>query len=186
MAEARDDGDFARFVRRSRPALRRTAFQLSQDWYEADDLVQRTLIALHRHWDTLEGRDRIGAYARRVMRRLFISDRRTMRWSREVLIGAVPETAFTADPYFLVSERMALIDALAGLGPRQRATLVLRFWEDRSVEDTARVMGNESSTVRSQTARALNALRQALDAPAADATGVDGTAATSDPDSNRI
>ncbi|WP_245966359.1 sigma factor [Sphaerisporangium album] len=49
MAEAREDGDFAGFVRRTRPALRRTAFQLSQDWYEADDLVQRTLIALHRH-----------------------------------------------------------------------------------------------------------------------------------------
>ncbi|WP_245966360.1 hypothetical protein [Sphaerisporangium album] len=69
------------------------------------------------------------------MRRLFISDRRTLRWSREILSGAVPETASTADPYFLVSERMALIDALAGLGPRQRATLVLRFREDRSVED---------------------------------------------------
>lgn len=181
MAQAREDGDFARFVKRTRPALRRSAFHLSRDWYEADDLVQRTLIALHRQWDTLEGRDRIGPYARQVMRRLYISDRRKMRWSREVLIGAVPETAVSDDPYFLVSERMALIDALAGLGPRQRATLVLRFWEDRSVEDTARALGNESSTVRSQTARALNALREALDA-----TGAEGSATTSDPDPNRI
>lgn len=163
MAAAREDGDFARFVRRSRPALRRTAYQLSKDWYEADDLVQRTLIALHKRWDTLDGHDRIGAYARRVMRRLFLSDRRTMRWTREVLIGAVPDTPTTSDPYLLVSERLALMDALAGLGPRQRATLLLRFWEDRSVEDTARVLGNESSTVRSQTTRALNALRVALD-----------------------
>ncbi|HEX4812234.1 MAG TPA: SigE family RNA polymerase sigma factor [Nonomuraea sp.] len=168
MAEANEE-DFAYFVQRVRPALRRIAFQLSDDWYEADDLVQRTLMALHRHWDDLERRDRISAYARRIMTRLLISDRRSMRCSREILIGALPEPAAGADPCVLVSERMALMDALATLGPRQRTAIVLRFWEDRSVEDTARVMGNESSTVRSQTVRALNTLRTVLepeDAPA--------------------
>ena len=54
------------------------------------------------------------------------------------------------------------MDALSVLGPRQRATVVLRYWEDRSVEETAQVMGSESSTVRSQTVRALKALRSAL------------------------
>ncbi|MFD0475874.1 sigma-70 family RNA polymerase sigma factor [Nonomuraea thailandensis] len=63
-----------------------------------------------------------------------------------------------------MSQRMVLRDALARLGPRQRATIFLRFWEDRSVEETAQVLGNESSTVRSQTVRALNTLRDALDA----------------------
>ena len=77
MAETRDE-DFALFVRETRPALRRTAFRLSDDWYEADDLVQRTLMALHRHWDRLDRRDRIGAYARTIMLRLLISDRRSL------------------------------------------------------------------------------------------------------------
>ncbi|SDQ30270.1 sigma-70 family RNA polymerase sigma factor [Thermostaphylospora chromogena] len=155
--------EFAHFVRQARPMLRRIAFRLSQDWYEADDLVQRTLMTLHRRWAVLDRRDRIEPYARQIMRRLVISDRRAMRWSREVLTGLPPDSASASDPYTLVGERLALMDALARLGPRQRATLFLRFWEDRSVEDTARVMGNESSTVRSQTVRALNALRSALD-----------------------
>ncbi|MCG5216087.1 SigE family RNA polymerase sigma factor [Streptosporangium sp. KLBMP 9127] len=161
MAETRDE-DFALFVRETRPALRRTAFRLSDDWYEADDLVQRTLMALHRHWDRLDRRDRIGAYARTIMLRLLISDRRSLRWSREVLIELLPEPAPISDPYALVGERLQLMDALSVLGPRQRATVVLRYWEDRSVEETAQVMGSESSTVRSQTVRALKALRSAL------------------------
>ncbi|WP_344920163.1 SigE family RNA polymerase sigma factor [Streptosporangium oxazolinicum] len=155
--------EFAHFAREARPMLRRIAFRLSGDWYEADDLVQRALLALHRHWDGLDRRDHIQAYARQIMRRLLISDRRAMRWSREVLIGAPPDPTSALDPCALVNERMVLMDALATLGPRQRATIFLRFWEDRSVEDTARVMGNESSTVRSQTVRALSILRSALE-----------------------
>ncbi|MCF6474898.1 sigma-70 family RNA polymerase sigma factor [Nonomuraea sp. MG754425] len=128
----------------------------------SDNLVQRTLLALHRHWDDLDRRDHIEAYARQIMKRLLISDRRAMRWSREILIGAPPDPTPAQDPYELVSERIVLMNALATLGPRQRATIFLRFWEGRSAEETARVMGNESSTVRSQTLRALSTLRSAL------------------------
>ncbi|MBG0829067.1 SigE family RNA polymerase sigma factor [Planomonospora sp. ID67723] len=169
MGEMRDE-DFAHFVRNTRPALRRAAFHLSEDWYEADDLVQRTLMALHRHWDRLERHDKIEAYARTVMKRLIISDRRSLRRSREVLIELLPEPAPAADPYAMVGERMVLMEALAGLGPRQRATVVLRYWEDRSIEETAQAMGSGSSTVRSQAVRALNALRGVL------RTGSDGNA----------
>ncbi|HLU70710.1 MAG TPA: SigE family RNA polymerase sigma factor [Nonomuraea sp.] len=156
--------EFAHYVREARPTLQRIAFRLSQDWHEADDLVQRTLLALHKHWDDLDRRDSVAAYARQIMRRLLISDRRASRWSREVLIGVPPDPVSASDPYAQVSERMMLKEALAALGPRQRATIFLRFWEDRSVEDTARVLGNESSTVRSQTVRALGVLRTALEA----------------------
>ena len=120
MAETRDE-DFALFVRETRPALRRTAFRLSDDWYEADDLVQRTLMALHRHWDRLDGGTGSRAYARTIMLRLLISDRRSLRWSREVLIELLPEPAPISDPYALVGERLQLMDALSVLGPRQRA-----------------------------------------------------------------
>ncbi|MCT9933221.1 SigE family RNA polymerase sigma factor [Planotetraspora sp. A-T 1434] len=163
MAEACRD-EFARFVKEVRPALRRTAFQLSDDWYEADDLVQRTLMAIHRHWDTIEERDKIAAYARTIMTRLLISDRRSLRWSREILNDLPPEPEPTPDPYALLGDRMVLMDALAGLAPRQRAAVILRYWEDRSVEETARAMGSRSSTVRSQTVRALATLRSALEA----------------------
>ncbi|MFD8564733.1 SigE family RNA polymerase sigma factor [Streptosporangium canum] len=165
MAVARED-EFSRYVKEARPALRRTAFLLSSDWYEADDLVQRTLIALHRRWDSLERRDRIAGYARTVMIRMIISDRRSRRWSREALPGVLPEPAAAPDPYALLGDRLVLMRALAVLGPRQRAAVVLRYWEDRSVEETARVMGSVGSTVRSQTVRALDILRSVLQAEA--------------------
>ncbi|MFC0865981.1 SigE family RNA polymerase sigma factor [Sphaerimonospora cavernae] len=161
MAEARED-EFSRYVREVRPALRRAAFRLSDDWHEAEDLVQRTLIAIHRHWDTLERRDRIAGYARTILVRLISSDRRSHRWSREVLHERPPEPGPSPDPYARVVDRMLLMNALAALGPRQRAAVVLRYLEDRSVEETAGAMGSEGSTVRSQTVRALAALRSAL------------------------
>ncbi|ETK37136.1 SigE family RNA polymerase sigma factor [Microbispora sp. ATCC PTA-5024] len=173
MAEAHDD-EFSRYVREARPALRRTAFLLSADWHEADDLVQRTLIALHRRWDTLRQRDKIAGYARTVMLRLIISDRRSHRWSREVLHDLPPEPDPSPDPYGLVLDRLLLMNALAGLGPRQRAAVVLRYWEDRTVEETASALGSEGSTVRSQTVRALASLRASLkDQLAADEDAVD-------------
>ncbi|GIH67816.1 SigE family RNA polymerase sigma factor [Sphaerimonospora thailandensis] len=172
MAEARDD-EFSRYVKEARPALRRAAFLLSSDWHEAEDLVQRTLMAIHRHWDNLERRDKITGYARAVMIRLISSDRRTHRWSREVLHERPPEPEPSPDPYARVVDRLLLMNALAALGPRQRTAVVLRYWEDRSVEETAGVMGSEGSTVRSQTVRALAALRSALadDGNAKDAPG---------------
>ncbi|MDP9870309.1 MULTISPECIES: SigE family RNA polymerase sigma factor [Streptosporangium] len=165
MAEARDD-EFSRYVKEARPALRRMAFLLSADWYEADDLVQRTLIALHLRWDTLKDRDKLAGYARVIMTRLIISDRRSYRWSHEILHDLPPEPDSTPDPYAFLGDRLLLMRALADLAPRQRATVVMRYWEDRSVEETARAMGSRCSTVRSQTVRALATLRLALQAGA--------------------
>ncbi|WP_433496305.1 SigE family RNA polymerase sigma factor [Sphaerimonospora sp. CA-214678] len=161
MAEARED-EFSRYAREARPALRRAAFRLSADWHEAEDIVQRTLIAIHRHWDMLERRDRIAGYARTIMIRLIRSDRRAHRWSREILHERLPEPEPAPDPYAPVIDRLLLMNALATLGSRQRAAVVLRFWADRSVAETASAMGSEGSTVRSQTARALAVLRSAL------------------------
>ncbi|WP_433241379.1 SigE family RNA polymerase sigma factor [Streptosporangium sp. CA-135522] len=165
MAEARED-EFSRYVKEARPALRRTAFLLSSDWYEADDLVQRTLIAIHGRWDSLEHRDKIAGYARTIMIRLIISDRRSHRWSREVLHELPPEPDPTPDPYTLLGDRLLLMRALSNLAPRQRAVVVLRYWEDCSVEETARAMDSMCSTVRSQTVRALATLRSTLQAEA--------------------
>ncbi|WP_231509957.1 SigE family RNA polymerase sigma factor [Streptosporangium roseum] len=161
MAGVREE-EFSRYVKEARPGLRRTAFLLSSDWFEADDLVQRALIAIHGRWESLEHRDRITGYARTIMIRMIISDRRSHRWSREALAGVLPEPEPAGDPYVLLSDRLVLMRALTVLGPRQRAAVVLRYWEDRSVEETALVMGSGGSTVRSQTARALSTLRSVL------------------------
>jgi RNA polymerase sigma-70 factor (sigma-E family) len=159
---AEQDAEFTRFVRGTRPALRRAAFRLTADWYEADDLVQRTLIALYQRWASLEHRDRLAAYAHRTMVRLVISDRRTRRWSSEVLQARLPEPEPVPDVWAVLGDRLALVDVLAGLGPRQRAAVVLRYCEDRRVDEIATLLGCMSSTVRSQLARALTTLRSAL------------------------
>lgn len=163
-AESVAYGDFTEYVRRQRPALRRIAFRLTADWYEADDLVQRTLIALLSRWDDLDHHDRLGPYAHTVMSRLLISDRRAHRWSSEVLQEWPPEPDPLPDTSAYFAERLVLVSALQHLAPRQRAVVVLRYWQDKSVEETARQLGCMSSTVRSQTARGLATLRSLLEA----------------------
>jgi RNA polymerase sigma-70 factor (sigma-E family) len=163
VAQMDQHEEFTRFVVGARPALRRTAFRITTDWYEADDLVQRTLLALYRRWDTLERRDRLAAYAHTTMVRIAIGDRRTRRWSSEVLQSRLPEPDPMPDACAIIGDRLLLLDMLAGLGPRQRAAVVLRYWEDRQVEEIANLLGCLASTVRSQIARALATLRTALE-----------------------
>jgi RNA polymerase sigma-70 factor (sigma-E family) len=163
MAELYED-EFARYAEQARPGLRRTAFRLTADWHEADDLAQRTLIALHARWPSLRDHDRLAGYAHTIMVRLLISDRRAHRWSSEILAERLPEPAPEPDHSADLGDRILLLRALAELSPRQREAIILRYWEDRSVAETAAELGCMQSTVRSQTARALATLRSALEA----------------------
>ena len=167
MAEVHGD-EFTRYATRARPVLHRTALGFTADWHEAEDLVQRTLMALYMRWDGLERRDKIASYAYTVMVRLFISDRRSPRWSNEILSDRPPDAEPAPDVFARLGDRLLLADALDGLPPKQRAAMMLRYWKDYSVEETAEVLDCGSSTVRSQTARALATLRSLL-APAATA-----------------
>jgi RNA polymerase sigma-70 factor (sigma-E family) len=155
--------EFTEYVRTQRPALRRIAFRLTADWYEADDLVQRTLIVLLSRWERLDQHDKIGPYVYTVMNRLLISDRRSHRWSSEILHEWPPEPDPALDTSAYFGDRLLLMNALEHLAPKQRAAVVLRYWHDRSVEDTAQALGCMCSTVRSQTARALATLRSVLE-----------------------
>jgi RNA polymerase sigma-70 factor (sigma-E family) len=159
----RGDDGFSDFVRSCRPALRRYGYLLSGDWHEAEDLVQAALVITLRNWDRLAGPDRAEPYARRVLAREFLAQRRHVRWAREVLVGDPPQHAARADGP--VGERLALVSALLSLAPRQRAVIVLRIWEDLSVVETARRMGSSPATVTSQTTRALATLRRILKDP---------------------
>jgi RNA polymerase sigma-70 factor (sigma-E family) len=139
-------------------ALRRTAYLLCGDWHRAEDLVQGTLIkvvvaARRRRIDSLD------AYARQVLLRLFLEENRRLWRKREKSWPELVDlTGVTEDN----DTRMSVLAALRGLPPKQRAAVVLRYWEDRSVEETAAMLGVAPGTVKSQCAKALAALRVVL------------------------
>lgn len=156
---ARRDEDFTQYVTARLGTLRRIAYLLCQNWQQADDLVQAAITRLYVHWSRAAGVEHLDAYARTVLVREFLSDRRS-GWARRVSLGAaVPDTAGPApDADAALDVRLAL----AGLPARQRATLVLRFYCDLSVDETARLLGCTPGTVKSQTSKAMATLRGQL------------------------
>jgi RNA polymerase sigma-70 factor (sigma-E family) len=149
--------EFYAFVATRMDRWRRCAYLLCQDWHVADDLVSITLTKLYRSWSKVSGATNRDAYAQRVLTRSWLDERRRTwrRWER--LQDEVPEHPHVTPD--MVGERQALADLLRSLGPRQRAVLVLRFYLDCSVEDTAKALGLTESTVKSQSSRALDTLR---------------------------
>ena len=141
--------------------LRRTAYLLCGDWHTADDLVSTALVKLLKHWSRVSAMDNVDAYARRVLMRAWLDERRRP-WRREHSRAELPEAAARAG--YDVADRMAVLALLAELPARRRAVLVLRFFCDLSVEETAEALGCSTGTVKSQTARALDALRTRLGA----------------------
>ena len=121
------DAEFDRFVTEYRLRLRRRAYLLCGDWYQADDLVQASLVKLLSRWSELDRRDQLFGYVCTIMVRTFISSTRSAASSREVLADSVPEPLWISDSQDHVADRLLLIDALDQLGRRQRATLVLLY-----------------------------------------------------------
>jgi RNA polymerase sigma-70 factor (sigma-E family) len=160
--------DFDEFVVGRSPALLRTAVLLVGDRHEAEDLLQTALLRLARHWS--RAADNPNAYVRRVLVNLAYDHSRRRR-RRPERLGFVPEVPHEgADP----DDRDDLIRALRELPERQRATVVLRFWEDLSVAETAALLDCTEGTVKSTTSKALAHLRDHLDVPSlATAIGAD-------------
>ncbi|MBY8842191.1 SigE family RNA polymerase sigma factor [Streptomyces sp. SP2-10] len=158
--------DYLEFaVARSGP-LFRTACLLTGDWHLAEDLVQETLAKMYRSWRRINRAESPVAYADTVLVRTYVSQRRR-RSSTERPSDRLPDRAGPAsDPEL----RMALLDGLAQLTGKDRAVLVLRYWEDRSVEETAHVLKLSPGAVRTRSLRALQRLRTLLGAELADLT----------------
>lgn len=157
-----DEAEFRRYVTDRAHALRRTAYFMCGDWHQAEDLVQTALLKLYRAWRRVERQDSRDPYVRQVIVRALIDERRR-GWRRERPYGAFPDdlaAVVVAGPG--TEDRDELLAALALIPARQRATLVLRFWEDYSVGQTAQALDCSEGTVKSQTARGLAALRVAL------------------------
>jgi RNA polymerase sigma-70 factor (sigma-E family) len=152
-----DDDDYREFVAARLEPLRRTAYLLCRDWHTADDLVSITLGKLYRHWRRVRAADNVDAYARGVLTHAWLDERRRP-WRREAATAVVPDVA-SAGPEGRLTDREALHDLLASLGARQRAVVVLRFYCDLSVEQTAEILGISTGTVKSQAARGLETLR---------------------------
>src|SRR5689334_552097 len=150
--------EFDSFVRARTHALLRSAYLLTGDQQLAEDLVQSALTRTHLAWRRLEDIGNAEAYARRTMYHLQVSWWRRPRVA-EVLPGLVPERPGGDDPAGSVSLRLALRAALLRLPARQRAVLVLRFFEDRTESEIADVLGISIGTVKSQTFKALARLR---------------------------
>jgi len=156
------EADFKAWVLARRASLRHAAFLMCGDWFLADDLVQESVARVYSVWPRVSVRGEPDAYARRVVVNLLI-DHKRRPWRREVLVESVPDDGggrTSGSSGEETSER--LLQALASVPARQRAVLVLRFWEDLSVEQTASILNCSSGTVKSQTSRGLAALRAAL------------------------
>ncbi|MDT0528364.1 SigE family RNA polymerase sigma factor [Micromonospora sp. DSM 115977] len=156
--------EFRDFVAARSGALLRTAYLLSGDWATAEDLLQTALTKTYLAWKRLGGIEAIEPYARRVMINTSTSWWRR-RWHGERPTDVLPERA-GIDEIEQQLDRDLLWRHLSALPSRQRAVLVLRFYEDMSEAQTAALLGISPGTVKSQTSRALGTLRRRMGAEA--------------------
>ncbi len=166
--KAEQEREFVEYVAAKSAAMGRTAHLLCGDWHRAEDLVQSVCIRLYAVWPRLKARDAVDPYVRKMLVRAYLNERRRP-WRREHATAETPEVAASGG-HGEVETRMVLLDALATLPPKQRAAVVLRYWEDFSVEDTATALGCSVGTVKSQSSRALASLRERF-VPAAATAG---------------
>jgi RNA polymerase sigma-70 factor (sigma-E family) len=154
------DPDFTEYVVARAAWLRKVAYLLCGDWHRADDLVQIAITKLYTNWHRASRAHNLDGYARTTLVNTFLAEQRT-RWRRSVVLGGAGDASAT--PERDLDAALDLRAALATLPPRQRATVVLRYYCDLSIEDTAREMGCSPGNVKSQTARGIDALRRILD-----------------------
>lgn len=152
-----EDEQITAFVRARYPRLLRTAYLLCGDRGKAEDLVQATLAKTVVAWSRLEHSEGIDHYVHRVMINAFVSSRRRRSWWERPLDRFTETRA--PDQFAQVEQRDLLRRALDGLPARQRAAVVLRFYEDLSEQDAARVLGCSVGTVKSLSSRGLHSLR---------------------------
>jgi RNA polymerase sigma-70 factor (sigma-E family) len=152
------EAEFTAFVAERGQVLLRIAYALTGDRRAAEDLVQGALAKAYARWPRIHGDAE--AYVRRIIYNDRASGWRRSANGREVSMAEVPDRPGREDD---VAERLALRAALLSLPARQRAVLVLRYLEDRTVEETAEVLGCRPGTVASQASRALGKLRGKID-----------------------
>jgi RNA polymerase sigma-70 factor (sigma-E family) len=154
------DAEFGEFLDSRAVVMRRTAYLLcGGDWHRAEDLVQTTLTKIYIAWPRLRRDGAVDAYSRKVMVRSAIDESRRAYRRRESPVEELPEVV---GPGSGVDDAIDVQRALARLPAGQRVVVVLRYWEDLSVADTAQALGKSEGTIKSQAAKGLAALRRLL------------------------
>jgi RNA polymerase sigma-70 factor (sigma-E family) len=153
--------DFVEYVEARQQALVRFAYLLTSDHHTAEDLVQTALAKTYLTWDRLRDRGAVDSYVRRII----VNENTSMwrrAWKRRERSSEILPDRGTVDPD--VETRDAMWNVVQSLPPRQRAAVVLRYYEDLSEADTAAVLGCSLGNVKSQTSRGLAAMRAAVTA----------------------
>lgn len=164
MRRAADrDTAFTAYVAARQGQMRRLAFALCGDWHRADDMLQMAFTKLYLAWPRLQRDGVEDAYLRRTLVRVSIDESRRA-WRRRERSG-LDGFDRAALPAAEVEESDAILTALAQLPMMQRKVVVLRFWMDLSVDETAHDLGVAPGTVKSHTARAMARLRELLAEP---------------------
>ena len=160
------DTEFTEFLAARSGQLFRSAYLLTASPHAAEDLLQTALAKTYAAWGRVRRADDPVAYVHGVLIKTFLSERRR-RSSTELpvadpgLLGGSGGTSTTSDP----TDRVALMTALARLAPLDRAVVVLRFWDDRSVAQTATDLELTEAAVKNRSLRALRTLRELLAEP---------------------
>lgn len=151
---------FTAFVVAAAPRLRRTAYLMCRDWHLAQDLTQTTFAKMYASWNRIRRVADLEAYSRRVLMNA-VFDHRSRRSATEIVVAEPPASPRpTSDG--AAELHVTLMNALATLPVRDQAIVVLRHWEDQSVDSVAEILGVSVSVVKMQNARALGRLRAIL------------------------
>ncbi len=154
------DAEFGEFLDSRAAVMRRTAYLLcGGDWHRAEDLVQETLTKIYVAWPRIRRDGSVDAYSRKTMVRAAIDQSRRAYRRHESVVEDVPEVS---GPRAGVEDAVDVRRALAQLPAGQRAVVVLRYWEDLSVTETAQALGKSEGTIKSQAAKGLATLRKLL------------------------
>lgn len=164
---SRDDGSFEEFVAARGAALLRTARLMCRVPEDAEDVCQAALERAYRNWGRIRAGHDPAPYVRRILLNLVFSRSRRASLLTFVSLGSTPEPVAESRAGAL-EVRRELIRSLRALPPRQRAVLVLRYWEDLSEVETAEALGCSVGTVKSQASRGLARLRGLVDADLAE------------------
>ncbi|MFD3700565.1 SigE family RNA polymerase sigma factor [Streptomyces sp. NPDC058646] len=152
------EAEFTAYVQERRAALYATAFHLTGDRHEAEDLLQSALFSTYRAWDRITDKAAVGGYLRRTMTNLHISAWRRRKLN-EYPTEELPETASDTDAMRGTELRAVLWQALARIPEPQRTMLVLRYYEGRTDPEIAEILGISVGTVKSSIWRSLRRLR---------------------------
>lgn len=162
MRRDEDQRQFSEYFAARREVVRRTAYLMCGDWHWAEDLTQTAFVRLAASWHRIRDPQALDAFVRTCLVRAYLAETRRVWRRRERTVAEPPDRAGADDDAEASTRRVLFAQALRRVPPRQRVTLICRFYQGLDVAETAAALGCSEGTVKSQTARGLAALRAVL------------------------